>query len=109
MPPWRQWFLGRDGIRAFFGWAWTFGKYGGFRLVPTAANRQPGFAMYSRGRKGPEWRAHSIHLLTLQDESIAALTIFVGPQLFAAFGLPAVPPTQDGAAPSRLGRDRGTR
>ena len=101
MPPWRQWYLGREAIRGFFGWAWRTKGYGGFRLVPIAANRQPGFAMYSRGRKGPEWRAHSIHLLTLQDESIAAMTLFVGPQLFGAFSLPTVPPTQDGAAPSR--------
>jgi RNA polymerase sigma-70 factor (ECF subfamily) len=99
MPPWRQWYLGREAIRAFFAWAWRSACDGPFRLVPTAANRQPAFALYSRGREGPECRAHAIQLLTLQDDAIAVLTFFVDPQLFEAFGLPAVLPTQ-GAAPS---------
>jgi RNA polymerase sigma-70 factor (ECF subfamily) len=99
MPPWRQWYRGPEAIRAFFGWAWRSGGHGPFRLVPTAANRQPAFALYSRGRNGFEWRAHSLQLLTLRDDAIAALTFFVDPQLFTAFGLPAVLPTQADAAP----------
>jgi RNA polymerase sigma-70 factor (ECF subfamily) len=87
MPPWPQWYLGREAIRTFVGWAWQ--SHAGFRLVPTAANRQPAFALYSRRRDGLEWQAHSIQLLTLQDESITALTLFVSPHLFATFGLPA--------------------
>jgi RNA polymerase sigma-70 factor (ECF subfamily) len=90
MPPWRDWYLGREAIRAFFGWAWR--HYGSFRLVPTSANRQPAFALYSREKTGTEWRAHSIHLLALQDGAIAALTVFKDPNLFAAFGLLPVLP-----------------
>jgi RNA polymerase sigma-70 factor (ECF subfamily) len=44
MPPWRQWYHGRAAIRAFFAWAWRTACDGPFRLVPTAANRQPAFA-----------------------------------------------------------------
>jgi RNA polymerase sigma-70 factor (ECF subfamily) len=90
MPPWRDWYLGREAIRGFFGWVWT--SYGGFRLVPTAANRQAAFAVYSRAKAGGEWRAHSIQLLALREDGIAALTAFKAPKLFAAFRLPAVLP-----------------
>lgn len=93
MPPLPQWYAGREAIRAFFGWAWK--SYGGFRLVPTAANRQPAFALYSRtGTEGP-WAAHSIQVLSLEQDAISRLTLFVkptGPQLFQAFGLPLILP-----------------
>jgi RNA polymerase sigma-70 factor, ECF subfamily len=102
MPPWRQWYLGRDAIGTFFAWTQRLGRRGRFRLTPTAANRQPAFAFYSRGGPGAEWRAHSIQLLTLQDESISAMTSFVAPPLFAAFGLPTVLPAEScGSRPGR--------
>jgi RNA polymerase sigma-70 factor (ECF subfamily) len=88
MPPWRDWYRGREAIRAFFGWAWR--SYGGFRLIPTSANLQPAFAVYSRAKTGSEWRAHSIQLLALQDDSVAALTVFKDPKLFDPFALRAV-------------------
>jgi RNA polymerase sigma-70 factor, ECF subfamily len=94
MPPWRQWYLGRESIRTFFAWAWRSADNGAFRLVPTAANRQPAFALYCRGREGPEWQAHALQLLTLQEDEVAVLTVFKDPQLFATFHLPAVLPTQ---------------
>ncbi len=90
MPPRREWYRGRDAIRVFFGWAWKL--YGGFRLVPTAANGQLALAVYSRSPKNLEWRPHSVHVLTLFDDSVAMLTMFLAPEIFAAFGLPAAPP-----------------
>jgi len=98
MPPFREWYLGREAIMAFFGSVWR--SYEGFRLVPTGANRQPAFAVYSRSRKHPEWRAHSIQLLTIKGESVATLTKFLSPQLFVGFGLPPVLPSQGGPASS---------
>jgi len=89
MPPWLQWYAGREAIRSFFAIAWQ--TCGGLRLVPTAANGQPAFAVYTRdGADGP-WAAHSIQVLTLEDGMISTLTLFVpptGPRLFHAFGLP---------------------
>lgn len=101
MPPWRQWYIGREAIRAFFAWAWEWELpvQRRFRLVPVAANRQPAFALYLSGREGPRFEAHAIELLTLQEDAIAALTIFREPHLFAAFGLPIVLPSES-AAPS---------
>jgi len=87
MPPWRQWYRGRADIRRFFDWAW--GHYEGFRLLPTAANRQPAFAAYSRQSPG-SWRPHSIQLLEIQAGSITGLTLFMQPlayRLFESFGL----------------------
>ena len=93
MPPVPQWYAGREAIRSFFEWAWQ--AYDGFRLVPTAANRQPAFAAYSRTHADAPWAAHSIHVLTLEQEMISRLTLFVkpdSPRLFHAFGLPLILP-----------------
>jgi len=97
MPPLLQWYAGRAAIRRFFDWAWK--RYEGFRLVPAHANRQPAFAVYSRPSAEAPWTAHSIQVLTLEDEMISRVTLFVkpdSPRLFADFGLPLV--LADGSA-----------
>jgi RNA polymerase sigma-70 factor (ECF subfamily) len=89
MPPWALWYAGRATIGPFFALAWQY--CGGLRLVSMTANGQPAFAVYESD--GARWNAHSIHVLTLDDDKIATLTMFVpptGPDLFAAFGLPPV-------------------
>lgn len=89
MPPWLQWYVGREAVRTFFAVAWR--TCGGLRLIPTAANGQPAFAVYEYSQADRQWAAHSIHVLALQDDMISTLTLFtppVGPQLFPAFGLP---------------------
>jgi RNA polymerase sigma-70 factor (ECF subfamily) len=98
MPPRREWYRGRNAIRGFFAWAWK--SYGGFRLVPSAANGQPAFAVYSRSPQNLEWRPHSIHVLTLRDGAIDALTMFRAPEVVAVFGLPSVPPDDTGITPA---------
>jgi RNA polymerase sigma-70 factor, ECF subfamily len=90
MPPWLQWYAGRETIRSFFEAAWK--TCGGLRLVPTAANGQPAFAVYERSDAAGPWAAHSIHVLTLEDDAISTMTLFLEPRLFAAFGLPGVLP-----------------
>lgn len=90
MPPISQWYAGSQAIGNFFAWAWK--NYDGFRLIPTAANRQPAFATYSRARPDLPWTAHSIQVLTLERDAISELTLFMkptGPGLFSRFGLPA--------------------
>lgn len=91
MPPMPQWYAGRDAIRAFYSTVWK--SYGGFRLLPTSANGQPAFAAYSRPVGGGPWSAHSLQVLALDGDGIAALTLFVkpdSPRLFEAFGFPLV-------------------
>jgi RNA polymerase sigma-70 factor (ECF subfamily) len=86
MPPMLQWFVGREAIGAFFAEAWK--TCGGLRLVPTAANGQPAFGVYERPLAGGAFAAHSLHVLTLENEAVSAMTLFVEPRLVLAFGLP---------------------
>jgi RNA polymerase sigma-70 factor (ECF subfamily) len=91
MPPWSQWYAGRDAMRSFFAMAWK--SVIDILLIPTTANRQPAFAMYIRAGADEPWTAHAIHLLALEQDLISRLTLFVepvGPTLFPAFGLPLV-------------------
>ena len=92
MPPWRQWYRGRNDVARFFTWTTRPGGHAPFRLLPTRANGQPAFAFYSRWQ-GTEWRAHSIQLLDIDKGEIAAMTSFVDPHLFPLFALPSVLPT----------------
>ena len=95
MPPWLQWYAGREAIRSFVALAWK--ACGGVRLVPTAANGQPAFAVYTRTGAEPPWAAQSIHVLTLEHETISTLTVFLEPAVFHAFGLPLILPDAAGA------------
>lgn len=102
MPPLPQWYVGREAIGSFFRWAWRL--YDGFRMVPTAANGQPAFAAYSRAGAEQPWTAHSLHLLSLDQDKIIGLTLFAkpdGPRLFEPFRLPLVLSTgASGSAPA---------
>jgi len=99
MPPWLEWYAGREAIGAFFAMAWK--TCHGLRLVPTAANGQPAFAIYENTGADARWTAHSIHVLGLENDIISTLTMFVppmGPGLFREFGLPISLPDAASAA-----------
>jgi RNA polymerase sigma-70 factor, ECF subfamily len=85
MPPWRQWFAGRGVIGTFFAGAWK--TCGGLHLMPTAANGQPAFAVYEFSPAAERWSAHSIHVLTVEDDVISKITLFLEPRLFKDFAL----------------------
>ena len=87
MPPWREWYRGRDAVRTFFAFTANPGGHAPFRLVRTEANGQIAYAFYSRWRS-PEWRAHSIQLVELDNSGVGKMVSFVTPALFAKFGLP---------------------
>ena len=91
MPPLPIWFTGRDAVVRFLV-ARAFTKAGDMVLIPTAANGQPAVAEYRRSADHV-MRAHSIHVLTASVSGgavgIAALTVFLDPALFTAFGLPS--------------------
>jgi RNA polymerase sigma-70 factor (ECF subfamily) len=90
MPPLPVWFTGRDAVVRFLV-ARAFTKAGDMVLIPTAANGQPAVAEYRRSADHV-MRAHSIHVLTASVTGgavgIVALTVFLDPALFTAFGLP---------------------
>jgi len=90
MPPWREYYQGRNAIGHFFASVWP--AYRGFRLVPIGANLQPAFAHYTLGADG-RWNAHSMQLLSLDEGGIAIFTAFMQPlaqRLFPAFHLPTI-------------------
>lgn len=86
MPPWLEWYAGREIIRSFFGSSWK--TCNGLHLVPTAANGQPALAVYEWNGSVRVWEAHSIHVLTLEQGAIATMTLFLEPRLLEVFGLP---------------------
>ncbi|AYG63345.1 RNA polymerase subunit sigma-70 [Rhizobium jaguaris] len=89
MPPWREWYQGREAIRGFFETVWA--NFGGFRTVAIGANAQPAVAVYASSLRDPVWQAHSLHVIEPAEGGIASLTVYVPPlgsKLFSAFGLP---------------------
>ncbi len=99
MPPILTWFAGRGRIGRFLGTR-VLGQPGDFKLVPVAANTQPGFACYLLGRDGHH-HAHAVQVLTIADSGIAHIVSFNQPELFPVFGLPPVLPAATGTAGPR--------
>ena len=81
MPPLPTWFAGRELIGRFLA-AQVLGDPGDLAMVPVAANGQPGFAAYLRGR------AHAIQVLTVSPVGVGHIVSFNQPELFTTFGLP---------------------
>jgi RNA polymerase sigma-70 factor (ECF subfamily) len=91
MPPYLEWYDGRDSIVAFarpFMDAASPGFRGHLRGVPTGANRQPAVAWYLPRGHDSVYRALSVDVLGIADGRVAEVTGFVFPDLFPAFGLP---------------------
>jgi RNA polymerase sigma-70 factor, ECF subfamily len=87
MPPWREWFSGREAIAEFLPRG-PFQPGEQWRLVPTHANGQPAVAAYWLDDAGGG-HAEAIMVLTLtSDGRISAITPFRSPELFSSFGLP---------------------
>jgi RNA polymerase sigma-70 factor (ECF subfamily) len=80
MPPLVEWYSGIDAIREFLVWAAGSGQ---FRFIPTRANGRPAFGIYAGGA------AAILHVLEIDAGQITAMTSFMNPALFEAFGLPA--------------------
>ncbi len=85
MPPWALWISGPEDIGA-----WHLGPGGGCRgsrILEVRVNGTIGYAQYKPSGEGDlvPW---AIHLLEVADGKITSITNFVGPRLFAAFGLP---------------------
>jgi len=80
------WFDGRE---AFLASARRSATAGRFRFVATRANGQPAAASYVRADDGSAYIPMGIDVLDVDDGRIAAITTFLRPGLFPAFGLPA--------------------
>jgi RNA polymerase sigma-70 factor (ECF subfamily) len=85
MPPFPEWFLGRDTIGEFLTTA--FARGGSYRFVHTRANGQPAVSLYRR-RDSEAYRFLHVQVLTLTETGIARIDGFHARELYAPFGLP---------------------
>jgi RNA polymerase sigma-70 factor (ECF subfamily) len=106
MPPTPSWYQGREAIAVYLRHLFASPWGRDLRLVPTAANRQPALAVYAptggpAGPGGPTRPAGparpggparheplAVKVFTVEGGLISAVTGFVAPGLFPAFGLP---------------------
>lgn len=84
MPPFYNWYLGRENHLEFV--AGVFERRGtDWRVFPIAANGQAGIAVY-RG-DGEVHRLHTLHVFTITAAGITHNRVFQDDAVFAAFGL----------------------
>ena len=86
MPPAPLWFHGRAAVARLFQ-AFPPGRLGAFRMMATAANRQPAAAAYIRAPGAAAFRLVSLTVLEIEGGAIAAMTTF-NPALLRPFQLP---------------------
>ncbi|MEJ7601579.1 MAG: RNA polymerase subunit sigma-70 [Kofleriaceae bacterium] len=93
MPPWEYWLDGKDAVVATMRSPGTWDgepRPGRYKIVLAPMNGEPAGLAYVRA---PDGRYHAICLTALSldtDGRISELTTFVLPELFAAWGFPAV-------------------
>jgi RNA polymerase sigma-70 factor (ECF subfamily) len=87
MPPFPQWFLGRDAIGEFLMTA--FARGGSFRCIPTRANGQLAVGVYRR-RNSDAHRFLHVQLLSTTATGIARIDAFHVPDFHGRLGLPEV-------------------
>ena len=87
MPPYAEWFSGRDAVLEFLPRGPLKPK-NRWKLLPTRANGQPAFGCYYTEDDGA-LRAEGIVVLTFDGQgAISEIDSFRDPQLFPKFGLP---------------------
>ena len=86
MPPALMWFEGRDNVMGLYRQLLGPESFGDFKLVATAANRQPAAAAYLRARGKSDYRLTGLNVLRVVDGAIAEVTAF-RPDLCKAFHL----------------------
>jgi RNA polymerase sigma-70 factor (ECF subfamily) len=86
MPPWASWWRGRKTIAEFARGAAEFCAVA--LPVFVSANGQPAVAYYGLNAETGTYRATAVDVLTFDGASIAEITAFVTPGVFASFGLP---------------------
>jgi len=95
MPPWPEWFRGRDAVSDFLA-ARPLSQTRHWRLAPTKANGHVALASYFVEPPERVVRAAALLVLSLApDGHLRGLTAFRDPDLFAHFGLPGAMDLED--------------
>lgn len=92
MPPLPEWYVGRAAIATFLNWVTSPAGGGPFHYIPTRANNAPAVGIYRDGPQGPGTVPFILQVVSIEPDGIAAMTSFMNPALFAAFGLPPTAP-----------------
>jgi RNA polymerase sigma-70 factor, ECF subfamily len=87
MPPFVAWYRGREAIGKLITYYCPAEGPGDQRMVRTAANGQPAFALYMRGPDGVH-RAFQLQQLRVRDGAVDHVTCYFDTSLFETFGLP---------------------
>ena len=85
MPPMALEYLGREAVGRFFGLIMRPGRI--YDLVPTRANGQPAFAMYSHSPAGGMRHGTGLVVLELRRDGVSGVTRFDS-SVLPSFGLP---------------------
>jgi RNA polymerase sigma-70 factor, ECF subfamily len=94
MPPWAEWFSGREAVAEFLP-RHPLRAEMRWRALPTRANGQPALANYWAAADGT-WRAEGIMVLTLTDDGeISEIDAFRDPDLLPSFGMPRAMDSED--------------
>jgi RNA polymerase sigma-70 factor (TIGR02960 family) len=93
MPPAMLEYRGIDVARQFFAAA-TLRPGRSYRVVPTRANGQPAVGMYMADPHTGVYRAYGLHVVTIADDRITAVTGFHA-SVMPRFGLPRTLPGTD--------------
>jgi RNA polymerase sigma-70 factor, ECF subfamily len=86
MPPWTEWWRGRETIAGFA--AVASKVCAATRSVPAHANGQPAVASFKLDPATGRYAASAIDVFTFEGATITEITAFVMPELFPRFGLP---------------------
>ena len=87
MPPFRTWYAGREAVAHFL--RKTPLRARNWRVLPSHANGQIGFATYRLSEETGIYHWHSMEVITLRDDRIAEIIAFIDPESFTHFGMPA--------------------
>jgi RNA polymerase sigma-70 factor, ECF subfamily len=85
MPPWPQWWRGRETIAGFAKVAVE--TCAEAKALPTRANGQPAIAYYHLDADTGRYMAAAIDVITVDGALIKEITGFIRPDAFASFGL----------------------
>jgi RNA polymerase sigma-70 factor (ECF subfamily) len=97
MPPWEEWFFGRDALRKIYLQESQWGgppASGRFRVLRTHLNGQLAFAEYTRQEPVGPYKPFCLSVVTLTPDGtlISEVTSFLRPELFAEWGYPLTLP-----------------
>jgi RNA polymerase sigma-70 factor (ECF subfamily) len=86
MPPFELWLRGTASVEAW--WRGPGQVCRNSRVLTTRANGGPAAGVYHPVAQG-RWEPFALHVVDMRAGRIAGLTHFMGPQVFAQFGLPS--------------------